>query len=236
MVWIKKATALILGGLLVLVGVVLLVSGGEEEKRKPMHIQIDDDDPRVGETINFTVSGVHKGANVTWKLGDGTTLYGMAVTHTYNRSAFYSVVVLARWEEGGRERKERANATVSVKSADYHIRRDGDGFRNLRPLWIRGRGIYAPIEPGVSKPVVYINITIHGAVGSVGAEVDFVNETRGKILREEYTHAAYQDIQFNWIIDPEEIPMVDEESQIISFVMVKEGRCGSWEISIEVYY
>jgi len=222
-----------------------LIKSGGEKKLFP-RISWDDDDVRAGESVNFTLSGVPEGSNVTWTFSDiswnsgNFTMYGIRVNVVFVFSAVYRVEAVVR--EG--EKEGRDSAEVSVKNPD-----EKGTFDMSIGTWERVGGVYQAegsgvlLGPSITYPEIYLVISLQRVTGVVTGNVTISHQNEVLYTGESSETAVRGSVELRFHATPEDLAGdraeegYGQEGLDMNIILTGAGVADSVvSIYIELYY
>ena len=157
-----------------------------------------------GEVFEFDAS-MSNGNFVTyeWDFGDGTTMTGESVTHSWTEGGLYFVVLTAK------DAEDRQSVAFEQVSIDYFVEGDGSvsgGSDDTVP---------ATVNPYVESVNIYINITGNSGFAFIQSDITVtINSPSGNVFEESYL-------------------LNNGQTQSISFEANEGEMVGDWEITLE---
>ena len=157
-----------------------------------------------GEIFEFDAS-MSNGNFVTyeWDFGDGTTMTGESVTHSWTEGGLYFVVLTAK------DAEDRQSVAFEQVSIDYFVEGDGSvsgGSDDTVP---------ATVNPYVESVNIYINITGNSGFAFIQSDITVtINSPSGNVFEESYL-------------------LNNGQTQSISFEANEGEMVGDWEITLE---
>lgn len=224
--------------IILIIIIVLAFSGtgffSNEVKYEDLTIKIDKEDIRVGEVFNVSIDEIHESANITWIFGDGNISYGISCNHLYTISEHYRIEVNATWEGG----RGGSHIEIPVFNKDETRSRSGGSLRYVNILG--GIGPYTTVDllPSITQPRIDTSIRVDNSIGKFEIQIlieDYEEGTQRIIYQEEHTETM-STITFSKTFSDDDIPLLNKTYGFIIGFMVRQGRCGSWEEEIAVYY
>lgn len=198
---------IVIAALLMVLGPSGVVRNESGENITP-HISWDDDDVRVWDIVNFTVSGAPHGSNVTWRFTDiswamlNFTRYGSRVEVEFPHSAVYRVEVVVR--SGGREGRDTAE--VRVRDRDTVVVGDVEmGNRERVGGVYRTDGGWRLLGPSITYPEMKLNISLHRVTGLVTANLTISHHNDVLYSGETSEMAVMGSVELRFHITPEEL-------------------------------
>ena len=157
-----------------------------------------------GEVFEFDAS-MSNGNFVTyeWDFGDGTTMTGESVTHSWAEGGLYFVVLTAK------DAEDRQSVAFEQISIDHFVEGDGSvsgGSDDTVP---------ATVNPYIESVNIYINITGDSGFAFIQSDVTVtISSPSGNVFEENYL-------------------LNNGQTQSISFETNEGEMVGDWEISLE---
>jgi membrane-associated protease RseP (regulator of RpoE activity) len=157
-----------------------------------------------GEVFEFDAS-MSNGNFVTyeWDFGDGTTMTGESVTHSWAEGGLYFVVLTAK------DAEDRQSVAFEQVSIDHFVEGDGSvsgGSDDTVP---------ATVNPYIESVNIYINITGDSGFAFIQSDVTVtISSPSGNVFEENYL-------------------LNNGQTQSISFETNEGEMVGDWEISLE---
>ena len=141
--------------------------------------------------------------NYTWDFGDGTTMTGESVTHSWAEGGLYFVVLTAK------DAEDRQSVAFEQVSIDHFVEGDGSvsgGSDDTVP---------ATVNPYIESVNIYINITGDSGFAFIQSDVTVtINSPSGNVFEEDYL-------------------LNNGQTQSINFETSEGEMVGEWEIILE---
>jgi len=157
-----------------------------------------------GDVFDFDAS-LSNGNFVTyeWDFGDGTTMTGESVTHSWTEGGLYFVVLTAK------DAEDRQSVAFEQVSIDHFVEGDGSVSGGSDD------NVPAIVNPYVESVNIYINITGDSGFAFIQSDVTVtINSPSGNVFEENYL-------------------LNNGQTQAISFKTNEGEMVGDWEISLE---
>jgi len=194
----------------------------------------DKTDIRTDELLSLSVISPGSDANITWDLGNGDSKYGEFISYSYNQSKIFDIIVVVDWNGVTKE----DNMTMIVKNQDFYEHYYGEGFQNLNPISMTGRGSAGIILPGITDPEVEISLNLQNAIGNIQIDIRLFDPVSGEneLINMENIMGNNNDINFDYTIERGELPEIDTLKNIQVNFIINNGKCNSWNNEIKVTY
>jgi len=190
---------------------------------------------RVGERINFTAENSEGGIkSYFWDFGDGNTSTETNPSHIFYTSNWYNVTLTIESKSG---KKANSILIIGIQYNDILSEGESGRARNFMP----GRGITSShaveIGPNIGNPTTYVQSEIYTAVGELDYRISAYREWidddgnyhhSSETIYSESTSTTGEDVQFNYVIRPDELP---EFGHILTSGIEVSVHCskGRWE-------
>lgn len=209
----------------------------DEQINIKVDIIVKDEDLRVETPILLTISNYTNDMNVSWDLGDGNFSYGKSIYYSYSVSDYYNITAIVRLNS----HMITTNTTIGVKNLDEIVEGEIPMQICLRPFMSWEAGMINIIKPGISIPTVKVDIFIPSATGNVGVKIAISNPTstddyQDITLYEETEYLFKNSYTYSDIFLPEDHSLINAPYILRAHVIIKEGSCSAFSVSIEVIY
>ncbi len=170
-----------------------------------LNIFIEERDIRVGIVFNISIENIPDDCNAIWDMGDGNISFGQSIEHSYYESGIFQINVEAKWKD------HIGNKTIeiSVKNADLIREQSYPGHYDIRLRSQSGRGIFVPIESGITIPSIEIFINISLASGDIGARVTVSKDGELHILFTETQYVFREELRFHYSLNQNDYTYFD---------------------------
>lgn len=192
---------------------------------------------RIGSLFHFS-SNESKGkiTHQYWTFGDGTNSEDLDPNHMYEFTGLYNVTLTVFCKDGS---EDNTTLQVGTQYEDYSVNLNTNRDNTIMLNGRSGPAIYGVFGPNAGNPKVILQGTVIGAIGEFELDISIEAERQWqKSIYAEPISARGENLQFDVIITPEEIPEYAQyPSSLIRLVFyTTTGRYSGIDLTMTVEF